>query len=133
MERMKTDLSPYLLAAEVYEREPCARTFAEDIIAHLEGGYVVNSPTVFLMFRPVARAGEEEEIVNPWRCFPAPDCWHVYLASGDSSEFASHFPFPLPWVSFERKNRLRFHRFRHFKGLLSRASRHGNLRTPLRH
>lgn len=121
-------MTPYQQARAVYESEPCARTMAEDMVAHFERGYVVNTPEVFLMFRPVSRDGNPDEIVNPWRFFPHPDCWHVYLAAGDASQFHRHFPYDLPWVSFERKNRLRFRRYRSCAGKLAR---YGNRRTPL--
>lgn len=111
---MRKDPTPYRLAAEVYDHEPCARSFSEDIVAHLEGGYVVNTPEVFMLFRPVAKCGDPAHIVNPWMRFPFPDCWHVYLAAGDPVAMLQYFPFELPWVSFERKNRLRFWRFRLF-------------------
>lgn len=113
-------MNPYTLARAVYDSEPCARTMAEDMVAHFERGFVINTPDVFLMFRPVARLGDPDEIVNPWQVFPFPDCWHVYLAAGDARQFRKYFPYELPWVSFERKNRLRFRRFRSFTEKLSR-------------
>jgi hypothetical protein len=103
-------------AAEVYQREPCARTFREDLEAHLlnPAALVVSIPQVFALVRPVCRAWGRESIVNPWfgnslTC--APDCWHIYLSAG---EYPAIFTFPhepLPWVSFERGNVLRFYRY----------------------
>lgn len=104
-------MTPYTLARSVYDAEPCARTFEVDLIAHLALGYVVSTPEVFAMFRPVHRDGGEG-IVDPFVSFPDPDCWHIYLAAGDISLIHGFIPHPLPWVSWERKNRLRFHRYR---------------------
>lgn len=122
-------MTPYQQARQVYETEPCARTFEEDLIAHFENGYVISTPEVFLMFRPVRHDWPEVHIVdaNLRNCTQG-DTWHVYLAAGDASQFASHFPYKLPFVSFERKNELRFYRFRQFS---SRLTRDGLRRTPL--
>jgi len=112
-------MTPYQQACQVYETEPCARTFEEDLVAHLQNGHVISTPELFLMFRPVD-SGRQEEIVDPHISFQKTDTWHVYLASGDASQFSSHFPYPLPFVSFERKNVLRFYRFRQFSSRLTR-------------
>ena len=109
-------MTPFEQAREVYRREPCARTFEEDLILHLRFGYVVSTPEVFLMFRPVSSWWLEEWMVNPDIANMATpksrDCWHVYLAAGDPSLFHQYFPYPLEWVSGERNNRLRCYRFR---------------------
>lgn len=101
-------MKPVELAALVYTTEPCARSFREDLEAHLLNGYVVSTPSSFTMGRAVRRDATYEEIVNPWVNFDAPDCWHLYLFSGAMIEAFSAAPYPLPWVSFERKNKLRF-------------------------
>src|SRR5689334_6772592 len=46
-------MTPFLQAAAVYEREPCARTFEEDLYLHLMHGTVISTPEVFAMVRPV--------------------------------------------------------------------------------
>ena len=123
-------MTPYLLARSVYESEPCARTFEEDLLAHLYTGYVVSTPEVFLMFRLVHSAAHPEQILDPWTIFEGGDCWHVYLAAGDASQFHAHFPQSLQWVSFERKNRLRIRRYR---SCASKLAHHGNRRSLLRY
>jgi hypothetical protein len=102
-------MSPAEQAAAVYEREECARTFREDLEAHLIGGYVFSTPTVFLMARPVRHDAPQAEIVNPWHVFPREecDCWMLYLAAGDIAEFFRWVPFPLAFVAWERNNVLR--------------------------
>ena len=103
-------MTPVERAAEVYRLEPCARTFREDLEAHLLNGYVLNTPTCFLMARPVERMALESFIVDPWHIFPPEqcDCWHIYLCAGDMLEALGFAPYPLPWLSWERKNKLRF-------------------------
>lgn len=100
-------MTPVEKAAAVYEREPCARTFKEDLEAHLLHGYVFSTPEFFLMGRPVIRGAIYSLIVNPWHVFDDPDCWHVYLFAGDLSKVYAAIPYPLPFISFERKNKLR--------------------------
>lgn len=104
-------MSPYEQALNVYRTEPCARTFENDLAAHLQHGYVLNTPTVFVMCRPVRRSASPERIVNPWVYVWAPDCWHFYLYAGSLIEGIKHLPYFLPYCSFERNNKLRFYRF----------------------
>lgn len=118
-------MTPFALARSVYESEPCARTFEEDFAAHLENGYVYNSPALFAMFRPVCTHWPDKWIIDPWEeLHPAEygiaDCWHVYLAAGAIAELANLIPYPLPWVSFERKNRLRLHSYHEMRVKVSR-------------
>lgn len=115
-------MTPVEQAKQVYQQEPCARTFEEDIHLHLMHGYVFSTPYYFVMGRAVLRGGCPNEIVNstflyaPWRC----DCWHVYLFAGDMNKALSMFPYPLPWVSFERQNKLRFYPFDRLNHLITK-------------
>ena len=63
------------------------------------------------MGRPVDSAGRHEDIVNPAFEFPREkcDCWHVYLMAGDTTRVWDIMPYPLPKISFERRNELRFY------------------------
>lgn len=101
---------PYLVAASVYQNEPCQRTFEEDLELHLMFGYVFSSPTMFMMGRAVEKDAPREKIVDPAFKFTNPDTWLIYLAAGDLMEFFSREPYPLPWVGWERDNKLRFYR-----------------------
>lgn len=102
--------SPAWQAALVYEKEPCARTFRQDLELHLLNGYVVSTPEYFIMGRPIHKDSPQECIVDPSFPFNKADwdCWHVYLMAGDFSKVFDFYPFPLEWVSWERKNVLRF-------------------------
>lgn len=106
-------MSPLDLAASVYDSEPCARTFAEDVEAHFCNGHVISTPDIFILARLVSRGATAEQIVNPWVSFPPHLCdtWHVYLAAGDLSKILQYCPEPKEWVAFERKNVLKFRRF----------------------
>jgi hypothetical protein len=102
-------LSPYELARQVYEKEPCARDFYTDVDLHLRYGCVFVTSNIFLLGRPVQRNAPYEQITHPGTQFDRPDCWLIYLASGDFREFFKYEPYPLPWFCWERNNKLRFY------------------------
>lgn len=107
-------MTPVEEAKAVYDREPCARSFREDLEAHLLTGYVWSSPTAFGMCRAVRRDLTQGAIVNPWIMIPPHDCdaWLIYLAAGDLDELAGKLPYPLPFIGWERENVLRWYPFR---------------------
>jgi hypothetical protein len=110
---METDYNPVVAARRVYNQEECARTFEADLEAHLLVGWVISTPEVFVMGRPVLSSAPVEQILDPWQTFPreAVDCWHIWLAAGNLAAMWQYLPFELPWFSFERDNRLKLHRF----------------------
>lgn len=116
-------MTPLEQAVAVYSREPCARTFDEDLRLHLENGYVVSTPDFFVMARPVWRGMNEFLIVNPAEgCHPAfRDCWHVYLLAGSIQKALTALPYDLPWMSWERGNVLRFFRLDSIRRRISHA------------
>ena len=99
-------MTPVEKCKAVYEKEPCERSFTEDLEAHLLHGYVVSNPLFFAMGRPVDRDASHELIVNPWHTFKLANCWHLYLFSGALRDAFNAAPFDLPWCSYERENRL---------------------------
>jgi hypothetical protein len=101
---------PYTEALAVYTREPCARSFREDLEWHLLNGFVFSRPDFFVMGRPVVSQAAPEMIVGQHR-FPSGlcDCWHIYLFAGNVARAWDMLPWDLPLVSFERSNVLRFH------------------------
>jgi len=109
--------SPAWEAANVYEQEACARTFRQDLELHLLNGYVVSTPEFFIMGRPVQKDSPHDCILDP--SFPYHpndwDCWHIYLMAGDIKKCWDFYPFPLEWVSWERKNVLRFFKMKTVK------------------
>lgn len=69
-------------------------------------GYVISTPWLFVMGRPVDSNDAQYRIVDPSCIYEEFDCWHVYLAAGRIQDLARCLPFPLQWVSFERQNEL---------------------------
>lgn len=118
-------VSPVEIAAAVYDQEPCARTFREDLEAHLLHGIVISTQTAFVMARYVCRDWPASAIVDPWNNDLAcvPDCLHIYLAAGRTSEFWTFPHKKVKWISFERGNSLRFHPYDQLQRLCSRQSK----------
>jgi hypothetical protein len=100
-------MTPYLAAAAVYEREPCARSFEHDLFLHLMHGYVISTPEVFAMVRPVRSSWGLELLRTPSETDSAGDCWWVWLAAGDVRKLFDWLP-PKKWVAWECSNTPRF-------------------------
>lgn len=112
-------MSPYETAREVYVKEPCARTFDEDLATHLRAGFVFSTPDYFIMGRAVWSKAPAHLILDPRNPFVREvcDCWMIYLAAGDMTKAWEIMPWPLPLFSFERRNELRFYKAADMKRL----------------
>jgi hypothetical protein len=106
-------MTPVQRAAAVYSREDCARSFKEDVEAHLLHGWVISTPEVFLLARKVDHAAPQDQIINPWfnSWEKEPDSWHLYLFSGSLMSAFKCAPYPLEYVSYERTNDLRIYKY----------------------
>lgn len=118
-------VKPIELAALVYSREVCARSFKEDLEAHLLHGYVHSTPDFFAMGRAVVSSATPADIVNPWVNWPREECdaWLVYLMAGNLAKATACVPYPLPKIGWERKNVLRFYPADRAKELLERGGK----------
>lgn len=105
-------MTPFEQAMLVYQSEPCARTFEQDLRLHFQFGFVFSTPDFFVMGRPVMKDWIESVIVDPMKLLQPMqcDCWHVHTFAGNLSKAWGILPYPLPFISFERKNELRFYR-----------------------
>lgn len=104
-------MTPVEKAAAVYNSEPCARSFKEDLEAHLINGYVFSTPELFVMGRAVDSSAPYALVTDPWHVFP-PECcdaWLCYLAAGDLRKMPDVIPYELAKIGFERKNILRYY------------------------
>ena len=115
-------MNPYLAAAAVYDREPCARTFEQDLFAHLTGGTVISTPEVFAMLRPVCRDWPLDWLRDPGRIEPEGDCWWIYCAAGDVRQLFGMLP-PKIWVAFERSNTPRVWEYARLRRLLNATAK----------
>ena len=88
------------------------RTFAEDITAHMQHGYVFSTPQYLMMARPVWSHDTQAQINNVWVSFPPElwDAWYIYAFAlrddeglqGLVKNLLTHMPFYLPLVAWER-------------------------------
>lgn len=117
-------MNPIVQARAVYDAEPCARCFEEDLEAHLMHGWTVSTPEVFVMARLVPKSGDPEYLVDPWHVWAPEDCdtWLIYLAAGAVQVLPSLAPIRTRYVAFERSNRLRFWKFSAFARLWTTSS-----------
>lgn len=100
---------PFELAAAAHEDGTSERSFEEDLLLHHLYGYVISTPTVFVMGRPIEKDAPDYLIKLPSHQFYYPNCWLIYLAAGCLAEFFDHTPYYLPWVGWERRSILRFY------------------------
>lgn len=99
--------TPYQRARDRHLLERTRFAFEEAIDAHGRTGYVIVTPEIFLLVRPVDSLADPLLFDDPYVEFEDPDCWHVYLAAGDITQMPLYVPSPMPFISFVRKNRLR--------------------------
>ena len=84
--------------------------FFDDLADHLRTGIVVARPTCFFMAKMIWLRVKIDA--------PVERAWEVCFYTGDLREMFSCFPWPLPWLVFWRRGKLRAHirafeRFRH--------------------
>lgn len=99
-------MTPFEQAAAVYDREPCARNFEQDLLLHLQFGYVVSTPEAFAMVRRVRHDWPDERLREPCATAADGDCWFVWLLAGDLALTTRWLPCELPWLGYERNNRV---------------------------
>lgn len=101
---------PFFVAQRAAKR--AGRDFWSDYKAFSTGGWVMSTPSAFIMAKPVNRF-MAERIDDPWYTFhrDEQDTWLVWLAAGDMAEFFRFCPYPLSWLAWARRDRLRFWRF----------------------
>jgi hypothetical protein len=118
-------MTPVEFAAAVYQQEECARSFQEDLEAHLLNGYVFSTPAFFVMGRGVLSSAPPREIVDPWVKFEQADAWLIYLLAGDIGKALQMLPHDLPRIGWERSNKLRFWTLARFRrNFTCQSSRH---------
>lgn len=104
-------MSPYEVAACWHLANCPGVEFREVLEAHLFHGHVISSPTRFVLGRQVRHDWPPELMLDPWQVAADGDCWHVWLWAGAVAVWPDVVPYPLPWISFHRGERLRVHRF----------------------
>lgn len=119
-------MNPVIELANLYRAAPTKRTFYEDLYFYLHHGYVVSTPEMFFMARPVCSWAEHEFINDPATVFDkgCADTWYIYAmatkqrmtANGLVKKTIAHMPYYLPYCAWERvrDKKLRFFRTEKF-------------------
>ncbi len=119
-------MTPFEQARAVYSQERCVNTFEYDFCCHLLNGCIFCTPDAFIMGRAVDRHAPEDLILEPAHEFRNPNAWLVWLAAGNMGCLPMFTPYPLPWVGWQRDNRLRWYRS---SSLVPRVTARGILRV----
>ncbi len=117
-------MTPFEQVQALYARWPQPRTFAADLYAHFETGYVAATPEFFIMGRGVDRYADPEDIADPWHAFlrSRQNCWLVYAFAGSRQNFLSFLPYRLDWTCFQRRGKpLRFYSFEKICNSIARS------------
>jgi hypothetical protein len=99
--------------------------FREDLERLLKVGYVHSTPEVFVAARPVPVWWPREMKGDPYHLEEGPgvDCWHIYMLAGDLKKAFTFLPFPLTYLSYERRGKIRLHNFINFTNAVQRSPR----------
>jgi hypothetical protein len=81
--------------------------FELELEAHFDCGYVVSTPKVFAMARPVRSDWSAEKLRNPFLVEPleTADCWFIWALAGDLAVAARWLPCELPLLVFARRGK----------------------------
>lgn len=115
-------MTPYESAAKAFIASGCEWSFPAFVEAHAFSGFVFITPDAFLMGRPVNRDWSKRDIMDPTLFSSSPDCWHCSLFAGDLARIPALVPYPLPFVSFTRRGKLRVFTWEQFKRLAGSRS-----------
>ena len=102
---------PAVQARLVYDREPSYCTFKDDLELHMINGYVISTPEILIMARPVDIRAKADIVQDPACHFPENEwnCWHVHLVAGKLPLLFTFLPFRLPYGSFNKRGKLKYY------------------------
>jgi hypothetical protein len=99
-------MTPIQQIQKLYVAHP-EMDFELELEAHFDCGYVVSTPEVFAMARPVRSNWSAEKLRNPFLVEPlqTADCWFIWALAGDLSVAARWLPCELPLLGFARRGK----------------------------
>lgn len=100
-------MTPFTRAAQWHLTHCPEHPLAPILEAHLQKGYVFNTPELFIMARRVLLAWDEDRLLDPWDHAPHGNSWHIWLYAGDIKAIAKLIPYPLPYITFHRAGKLK--------------------------
>lgn len=102
--------SPIDQLIDYYNKDPGIRTFPQDLYLHLRHGYVISTPGLFVMGRPILVDYTHEQLCDISLIPEHPDCWLVWAAAGaHPRDILRQMPYYLPYVGWQRRNKFRFY------------------------
>ena len=96
--------TPREQAIELYR--PSNLSFQDDVDDHMAcGGYIILTPEVYILARPVRHDWPADKIANAAISEPkeTADCWFIWLLCGSLREAVKHLPYRLPWFGFAQR------------------------------
>ena len=102
-------MTPFETAARWHLAHAPDTPLATVIEAHLQTGYVFNTPEFFILARRVSYDWTDDEILNFWKSDPQGDTWHVWLYAGDMKAITRLIPYKLPYITFHRRGKLKIY------------------------
>lgn len=99
-------MTPYERVLRIYRNHP-EMSLGPDLEAHMRLGFLVCTPQMFAMCRPVRREWSEEWLSDLDRVEPleTADCWYFWLLTGDLATTCQWLPYHLPWFAFSRRRK----------------------------
>ena len=109
-------MSPIAKAEQLFQSAYPDVLFVQQLGLYLKHGYVLNTPTMFVMFGPVNSKAEIEKVVDVGFRFNNCDSWYIDMAVGALKDLVCHVPYFLPKMCFARKfkEKLKFYDARRF-------------------
>ena len=94
---------------------------ADDILFHAEHGYILSTPTCFLLARAVPKSAAP---YDAQKVFPLSECdtWLVWAMAGDISEAMAFAPYAMKWIAFARRDGIRFYGFQKTRSKLCKMT-----------
>jgi len=99
-------------------------------IHRFNNGYIFCDPEYFIMGRPVDSHAPKHQIVDPEFTFERceSDCWFIWLYAGDLTKAFTIVPYWLPYVAYERRDRLQIRETSKIMKLLMKDQSNGKWR-----
>lgn len=76
--------------------------FADDLMLHMQHGYVRVTPTVLAMARPVSSKWSNEEMSDISKVDEDGDCWFIWVLVGSLGDALEMLPSEKKWLAFAR-------------------------------
>lgn len=98
-------------AQTLYDKNEGKNSFADHVTRCLFLGVLVKRDEFLLMAEPVFTDGKRVF----WKKFPVRNCWWIYFVAAQKGtapgDFMDEAPYPLPFVAFKRRGKIRIYRW----------------------